>query len=194
MNEGAKKRGRFDAVVTGLVGRTIESVIYRDLAAVYGQPRRWDYGEWHHAVMGVEFGTDRGPVSLTWTDTFWPYGIEAIPRPLSQLIHVAGEHWDVSSAPPWNTLLRSPIRSASTYWETFTIEGAGSNRPSVLDMPLGIQLDFDAGTAWAIAAIPQEPDMREVSVPGDEIVVVFTGDRLRQFGFPREFGDPTKDS
>lgn len=171
MDEDAKKRGRFDAVVTGLVGRTIESVINRDLAAVYGRPRRWDYGEWHHAVMGVEFGTDRGPVSL-----------------------VAGEHWDVSSAPPGDTLLRSPIRSASTYWETFTIEGAGSNRPSVFGMPLGIQLDFDAGMAWAIAAIPQDPDMREVFVPGDEIMVVFTGDRMRQFGFPREFGDPTKDS
>lgn len=63
MDEDAKKRGRFDAVVTGLVGRTIESVINRDLAAVYGRPRRWDYGEWHRAVMGVEFGTDRGPVS-----------------------------------------------------------------------------------------------------------------------------------
>lgn len=138
--------------------------------------------------VGVEFETDRGPVSLTWTDTFWPYGIEAIPEPLSPRIHVGGEQWDVSSAPPWGAILESPIRAASTYWETFTIQGAGRNQPSAFEVPLGIQLDFDGGSAWAIAAIPQEPDMRDVFVPGDEIMVVFSKDRLRQFGFPVEFG------
>jgi hypothetical protein len=51
-----------------------------------------------------------------------------------------------------------------------------------------IQLDFDSGSVWTIAAIPQEPEMREVFVPGDEIMVVFGEDELRQFGFPGEFG------
>jgi len=35
-----------------------------------------------------------------------------------------------------------------------------------------------------VAGIPQAPQMREVFVPGDEIMVVFAADRMRQIGFP----------
>jgi hypothetical protein len=35
-----------------------------------------------------------------------------------------------------------------------------------------------------VAGIPQWPEMQEVCVPGDEIMVVFTADRMLQIGFP----------
>ena len=35
-----------------------------------------------------------------------------------------------------------------------------------------------------VAGIPQAPEMREVFVPGDEIMLVFTVERMRQIGFP----------
>ena len=36
----------------------------------------WDFDDWHHAAMGVELGTDRGPGTVTWTDTSYAYGVE----------------------------------------------------------------------------------------------------------------------
>jgi len=41
----------------------------------------WDYGDWHHAVMGVDLLTDRGPSCVLWTSTFHPYGVEVFPTP-----------------------------------------------------------------------------------------------------------------
>ena len=35
-----------------------------------------------------------------------------------------------------------------------------------------------------VAGSPQYPEMREVFVPGDDIMVVFTAERMRQIGFP----------
>lgn len=189
MTERAERRTRFDAVVAELVSRRIESVAYWDMAAFDDQPRRWDYGNWHHAVMGVEFGTDRGPLSLTWTNTFWPYGIEAILKPMSELVSDTCEHWDVSTVPPWDVLCGSQIRAATTHWERFTHEGSWPEGASSFDVPLGIRLDCEGGTAWVIVGIPQAPDMHDVFVPGDEIMVVFAQDRLRQIGFPQEFVD-----
>ena len=40
------------------------------------------------------------------------------------------------------------------------------------------------GPVWMVAGIPQVPGMREVFVPGDQIMVVFTAERMRQIGFP----------
>ena len=40
-----------------------------------------------------------------------------------------------------------------------------------------------AGPVWMAAGIPQVPEIREVFVPGDEIMVVFTVERMRQIGF-----------
>jgi hypothetical protein len=32
--------------------------------------------------MAVQLGTDRGPVTLTWTSTFFPYGVEVFHEPI----------------------------------------------------------------------------------------------------------------
>jgi hypothetical protein len=46
---------------------------------------QWDYGDWHQAVMGVQLTTDQGPATVTWTDTFYPYGVEIRPEPTAPL-------------------------------------------------------------------------------------------------------------
>ena len=53
-----------------------------------------------------------------------------------------------------------------------------------MDVPVALRIDFAAGPVWMVTGIPRYPEMREVSVPGDEIMVVFTADRMRQIGFP----------
>jgi hypothetical protein len=35
-----------------------------------------------------------------------------------------------------------------------------------------------------VAGNPERPEMRELFVPGDEIMVVFTAERMRQIRFP----------
>lgn len=46
-----------------------------------------------------------------------------------------------------------------------------------------LRIDF-AGPAWMITGIPQAPEMQEVFMPGDEIMAVFSAERMRQIEFP----------
>ena len=83
----------------------------------------------------------------------------------------------------------SPVANAQTLWEPFTIGPAlvGNTRvsdPYAVNVPIALRIDFAAGSVWMVAGIPQAPEMREVFVPGDEIMVVFTDERMRRIGFP----------
>ncbi|MFI7122732.1 hypothetical protein [Amycolatopsis sp. NPDC049868] len=62
-------RARFEARLSGLQGRQLLAVDYWDVHNFSSEPVRWDYGTWHHAVMGVGLCTDAGPATITWTDT-----------------------------------------------------------------------------------------------------------------------------
>jgi hypothetical protein len=166
------------------------------------EPRTWDYGDWHHAVMGVEILTDCGPSCVLWSSTFEPYGVEVFQAPMSE--HVLGgesgpESWDASGSGRWRGRLNSPVAGVRTFWERFTI-GPGHvgnvrvSDPYQIDIPVALRVDFAAGPVWMVAGIPQYPEMREVFVPGDEIMVVFTAERMRQIGFPdSEFLTPSRD-
>ncbi|WP_329004018.1 hypothetical protein OHA18_11565 [Kribbella sp. NBC_00709] len=48
----------FDRKVHALVGLRIHAVDYWDIHNYGPEPARWDYGDWHHAVMGVQLSTD----------------------------------------------------------------------------------------------------------------------------------------
>jgi hypothetical protein len=45
-------RSSFEASVQALRGRTVTAIDYWDIHNFAPEPARWDYGEWHHAVMG----------------------------------------------------------------------------------------------------------------------------------------------
>lgn len=75
-------RGHFEDKVRDLRGRRLTGIDYWDIHNVDPQPASWGYGDWHHAVMGVQLGTDRGPVTVTWTSTFYPYGVEVFHEPI----------------------------------------------------------------------------------------------------------------
>jgi hypothetical protein len=47
-----------------------------------------------------------------------------------------------------------------------------------------LRLAFAAGPVWMIAGLPKAPGMQDISIAGDEIVVVFTAGRMWQIGFP----------
>ena len=93
------------------------------------------------------------------------------------------------SAVRWRDRLRSQVEHVQTFWERFTIGAAHVRNvrvadPYEVDVPVALRLDFAAGPVWMVAGIPQEPEMQEVFIPGDQIMVVFTADRMRQIGFP----------
>ncbi|MCW3820163.1 hypothetical protein ONA91_37610 [Micromonospora sp. DR5-3] len=50
-------------------------------------------------------------------------------------------------------------------------------------MPVALRLDFAAGSVWFIAGIPQLPDPRRVFILGDEIMVAFSAEKMRDMGF-----------
>jgi hypothetical protein len=95
-----------------------------------------------------------------------------------------------STAPGWShTLLGSPIRGAVCHWERLQIgpsrraDGSIAAPAYSVDVPVALRLDFTAAAVWFVAGIPQLPDPRRVFSPGDEIIVVFSGEKIRDMGF-----------
>lgn len=66
-SNGPDARARFEAKVLNLVGRRVLAVDYWDIHNFSSETARWDYGDWHHAVMGVQLSTDAGAITVTWT-------------------------------------------------------------------------------------------------------------------------------
>jgi len=191
-NKLSRERVQYDSKAAALVGRRVLEARYWDVHNFADEPRTWDYHDWHHAVMGVELRTDRGPSCVLWTSTFFPYGVEVFQTPISEHIFTSEEgpeSWDVSESGRWRDRLNSPVANVQTFWERFTIGPADVRMtrvsdPYQVDVPVALRMDFPAGPVWMVAGIPQAPEMDEVFVPGDEIMVVFTADRMRQIGFP----------
>jgi hypothetical protein len=190
----ADVRARYEAKTAALVGRGVLDVAYWDIHNHSAEPRTWDYNDWHHAVMGVELATDGGPVSVVCTDTFFPFGVEVFQEPISEhlLLGPEGpEGWTVGRHPFWQARSGSPVRTTDTFWEEIEVgpgirqgDGARVSEPKTYQVPVALRLDFDAGPIWMVAGIPQWPDVDRIFVPGDEVLVVFSPDRMRKIGFP----------
>ncbi len=191
---GSAAREQYERKTAALVGQRILSATYWDIHNFAEEPRTWDYGDWHHAVMGVEFVTDTGTSSILWTNTFFPYGVEVFPEPISRhlLLRPQGpEGWPVGDHPFWQSRVGSPIRGTATFWEVIEVgpghrlgDGARISEPQTYSVPVALRLDFDNGPVWMVAGIPQWPDVEKVFVAGDEVMLVFPADRMLQIGFP----------
>ena len=57
--------------------------------------------------------------------------------------------------------------------------------PQTYSVPVALRLDFGAGPVWMAAAMPDWPDVEKVFVPGNEVMVVFSPERMRKIGFPQ---------
>ncbi|MGI5241778.1 hypothetical protein [Dactylosporangium sp. CA-139066] len=165
MTNGAEAddvRRRFNDSVRGLRGRRLTAVDYWDVYNYGPDPAVWDYGDWHHAVMGVQLGTDLGPVTVTWTSTFYPYGVEVFHEPIEHHV-VVDEHGPQRIGPnlegdsPWAPLLGSQISDTAVHWEQLRIgpsyrsDGRIVGAAYEVDVPVALRLDFDAGPVWYVA-------------------------------------------
>lgn len=185
-------RAIFEARVQSLVGRRVLAVDYWDIHDFGSEPSRWDYEVWHHAVIGVQFSTDAGPVTVTWTNTFHPYGVEVFDDPIERHL-VLGEIGPERIGPDgdscWASFLDRPVRHATTWWDRLelgpsTLSSGEIVEPArCVEIPTALRLDFDAGPVWLVAAIPQASSMKDVFIPGDEIMVVFESEKIRDMGF-----------
>jgi hypothetical protein len=144
--------------------------------------------------MGVELGTDRGPVTVTWTDTFYPYGVEVLDEPIGY--RPASDDEGPERVGPdgpgmraWASCLGSPVRGAECWWERFRIgpgrraDGSVAGAAYSIDVPVAVRLDFPATAVWFVAGMPQLPDSSTAFIPADEIMVVFSPDKMRAVGF-----------
>lgn len=187
-------RLRYERKTSALVGQRIRAVTYWDVHSLSEEPRSWDYGDWHHAVMGVELATDAGKVTVLWTDTFFAYGVEVFPEPISRHLILSAdgpEGWPVESHPRWRSRLGSPVLATATYWVEIEVgparrlsDNAVVGEPMTYSVPTAVRLDFEGGSVWMAAAMPGWPDVEKVFVPADEIMVVFSPDRMLKIGFP----------
>lgn len=167
-------------------------VRYWDVHNFTAEPREWDYGDWHHAVMGVELLTDQGTSCVLWTGTFFCYGVEVFHSPMTDHLVMSEdgpESWAAGGARQWHGRLGAPVVGVQTFWEHITVgppyvQGVRVGDPYEVDVPIALRIDFAAGPVWMVAGIPQAPGMREVFFGGDEIMVVFTASQMLQIGFP----------
>jgi hypothetical protein len=183
----------YEAKAARLVGTHVHGVTYWDIHNYSDEPQTWDYGDWHHAVMGLELGTDRGPVTVTTTNTFFPYGVEALDTPIAEHLVLGPqgpESWAVEEHPLWLARRDSAVRDTAIYWEHLNLgpmrraNGAVVEEAREVYVPVALRLDFDQGPVWFVAGNPQWPNVDEVFPLGDEILVVFTPERMRKIGFP----------
>lgn len=193
-SEPVDLRVGFEAKLTGLRGRRLTAIDYWDIYNYGPEPERWDHGDWHHAVMGVQLGTDQGPVTVTWTATFFPYGVEVFHDPISEHL-VLSEDGPQRVGPdpghpgPWAPHLGSTIRGGIFHWEREEVgpsrraDGTIVGAAYTEDIPTALRLDLATGAVWFVAATPHFPQMQQVSIPGDEIMVVFSADKMRDMGF-----------
>ena len=143
--------------------------------------------------MGVQLSTDVGAITVTWTNTFHPYGVEVFIDPIERHL-VLGESGPERNGPDdvlqWASFLDSPVLKATTWWDrlelgpaTLLSTGEVVEPARAVDVPTAIRLDFDAGPVWFVAAIPQAPSTEDVFIPGDEIMVVFAAEKIRDMGY-----------
>jgi hypothetical protein len=183
----AAKRERFERDLAALVGLRVLDVTYRDVAYEGAPDPDWDRGDWHHAVMGVELTTDGGVVSLTSTDTFFAYGVEMSRGPLD-LSQDGTRGWSAGDHAEWRAR-RDPVRGVATRWERVelgpgrTSDGTVATPGRAYDVPHAVRLDFEAGPVWFVAAMPEPDGSRPPFVGGDEVMVVFGAERMREMGF-----------
>ncbi|MEI8407502.1 MULTISPECIES: hypothetical protein [unclassified Kribbella] len=188
------ERAGLERIVSGLVGERLIGVRYSDIYNLGPAARVWDYGDWHHAVMGVELMLDTGPASIIWTSTFFPYGVEVFREPLSNHF-VQGsqgpEIWEVGEHSRWRERIGSPISTASLLWDRVEVgpghrlgDGRQVSDAYGVDVPVGLRLEAGAGPVWFVSAMPEVTEPEMAFVHGDEIMVVFTAEKMRRLGFP----------
>jgi len=189
-------RAAIDDHVRGLVGRRVTGVDYWDVHNYGTEPAEWDFGDWHHAVMGVVLGTDRGPVSVIWAQFTHEYGVEARFEPMEHLLQTGEEGCErvgPHGTSPWDALIGQPILDARVLWvatgpsRVLDADGVAHERRPAEDAPLALRLEFPGGPVWFAAAL-RGGDRSGPVGPGDEIVVVFREELIRAMGFDPETG------
>ncbi|GIE94522.1 hypothetical protein Ari01nite_19870 [Paractinoplanes rishiriensis] len=143
---------------------------------------------WPDKMRNVRSGS--GPV----VDCADPYGVEVFHEPITDHL-VLGEGGPQRVGPNvdhlgvWGPVIGSPIHGGAFHWERLEIgpsrrsDGTIVGAAYTVDVPTALRVDFEAGAVWFVAAIPQFPQMHRVFIPGDEIMVVFAADRMRDMGF-----------
>lgn len=183
--EARRRRAAFDREVERLVGCTVRAVHYWDVQTPPPDVARWDFGDWHLAVMGVELDTDRGPVTITWTNRFERYGVEVFHEPIENHLVLGPdgpERVGPNGPDPWSPILGGPVRQAVVTWDL------ADARPST-ELPTSVRLGFDAGSVRFVAAYPPGAPGGSAFVGGDEILVVFSDQAMHDLGLGHAASD-----
>jgi hypothetical protein len=191
--DDSESRAAFEATARSLEGLRVSGVDYWDVHNFSDTPQQWDYGDWHHAVMGVQLMTEAGPRTVTPTNRFYPYGVEVFLDPIERHL-VLGDQGPERIGPAglsrWSELVGVPIRHVAISWDRLELgpavmvsTGEVVDPVQSVDVPTALRLDFKAASVWFVCGIPQFPSMVDVFIPGDEIMVVFSSGKMRSIGY-----------
>lgn len=188
-----ESRTSFDAAARSLEGLCVSGVDYWDVHNFGDTPAQWDYGDWHHAVMGVQLTTQAGPRTVTWTNRFFPYGVEVFRDPIERHLVLGGEGAErvgPTGLSRWSDLVGVPIREVAVSWDRLEVgpsvdvsTGEVVGEASSVEVPTALRLDFEGSFVWFVAGQPMFPSLVEVFIPSDEIMVVFSGEKMRSMGY-----------
>lgn len=197
-SESDKARAGFERKLCSLIGCRINKVSYFDVYNCSDEPRVWDFGGWHQAVMGLELATDRGPVSVLWANTFDAYGVEPFESPMTEQLLFGPEGpegWTVTDHPVWQERVDSPVQGVSVAWEsrTYTPLKEVWNREAKKyehfpeasysrEAPVALRLDWETGPLWIVAALVQDATVDRAFLGGDELIVVLSADVMDRLG------------
>lgn len=164
-----KDRGEFEELLRTLVGRSIRSVTYYEIAYSDGTPMWSLDGD---ALDSLDFGLtlhldDRRLFTFTWGTEFTQYNV-SISQSSFELGRTARE-WDADQR--WVHLLAVPIVAVATWWLP------AETREDPIDYPQAVRLRFESGDAVTISASEDERGMT------DHITVFFDEAEARRMGF-----------
>jgi hypothetical protein len=66
------------------------------------------------------------------------------------------------------------------YWD---VHNFGPEPALSIDVSVAVRLDCPAIAVWFVAGMPRLPDRSTAFIPADEIMVVFSPDKMRAMGF-----------
>jgi hypothetical protein len=171
-------------VADSMRGRRISQVRYYGLYLLSETAADWDFGDWHHPLMGVELVLEpEDPYSVIWSSTFAQYDLGIFHSPMTRHHVGVGEPegppvHEVSRHPSWARLLAGPLLDVELLWLEHLDRSVRA--------PVAARLEFSAGNAWLVAAQPMTPGHdANFWVGSDEVIVTFADEFISaRLGLP----------